>query len=278
MKKYFNTKKIIIIIASIIVATIVPFAINELYRVNDGYITIWGAEDVFSFYGDLLGAIATIGAVYLTIDYSVYREQQNYKKTICPFLSTSYFPQYDYEDFMKKKENVLYVNIERNGDISISQVVPEKIKQIKRTIDANQKIDLSKVETNEVRAAIKNNYQKEIDFLMNNYVMEYSLENYGGGNALEVEMRINGKKIMQPFAISTHHQKIYRLVVDVSDVVLEGEYLLNIEYTYYDQTRLGKYSQKECIHIARDKDKTLTSAQSLTDFISVPEEIVLKEG
>ena len=43
-----------------IVTLIVPFAINELYKVGSGYITKWEAADVLSFYGSYLAFIGTV--------------------------------------------------------------------------------------------------------------------------------------------------------------------------------------------------------------------------
>ena len=38
----------------------IPIIINELYRNNDGYITLWGAEDVLGYYGEALGFLGTV--------------------------------------------------------------------------------------------------------------------------------------------------------------------------------------------------------------------------
>lgn len=44
----------------LIVTLAIPFAINELYKVDGGYITQWGAADVLSFYGSYLTFIGTV--------------------------------------------------------------------------------------------------------------------------------------------------------------------------------------------------------------------------
>ena len=38
----------------------IPFLINEAYKVGKGYITLWGAEDVLSFYGSYLSFVGTV--------------------------------------------------------------------------------------------------------------------------------------------------------------------------------------------------------------------------
>lgn len=37
----------------------IPLVINELYKKNSGYITIWSGEDVLSYYGSIIGALIT---------------------------------------------------------------------------------------------------------------------------------------------------------------------------------------------------------------------------
>ena len=38
----------------------IPFLINELYKADTGYITMWGASDVLNFYGSLLSFAGTV--------------------------------------------------------------------------------------------------------------------------------------------------------------------------------------------------------------------------
>ena len=61
---------IIAIILVVILAIGVPIGINETYKANCGYITVWNATDVLSYYGSLLGAIATAGALAMTIAFT----------------------------------------------------------------------------------------------------------------------------------------------------------------------------------------------------------------
>ncbi len=53
-----------------------PILINELYKKNSGYMTIWGAADVLSYYGMIIAALGGVAGVYLTVYVSTkhYRE------------------------------------------------------------------------------------------------------------------------------------------------------------------------------------------------------------
>lgn len=80
--------------AGMIVA--IPFIINESYKVNSGYITMWGASDVLSFYGVLLSFIGTValGALALFQNKQANKinqqlsslEKERFKLELQPFV------------------------------------------------------------------------------------------------------------------------------------------------------------------------------------------------
>lgn len=61
-------KMIIAKIATIVVVLVVviPFAINECYK-HGGYVTLWDASDVLSYYGSVLGATIAVTTLIITI-------------------------------------------------------------------------------------------------------------------------------------------------------------------------------------------------------------------
>ena len=70
-----------VFLAGIFFVVIIPIGINELYKVSAGYITVWGAADVLSYYGTILGAITTIGALVVTISFTRKQvERENFIK------------------------------------------------------------------------------------------------------------------------------------------------------------------------------------------------------
>ena len=71
--KYFVIAGII----ALILIIGVPIVINELYKVNAGYMTIWGAADVLSYYGTILGACVTVGALIVTIIFTKKQIQRD---------------------------------------------------------------------------------------------------------------------------------------------------------------------------------------------------------
>lgn len=71
LKKYLKSKKFwgAFLFAFFLVVGI-PIIINEAYKVNKGYLTVWGGPEVLSYYGTLLGAAATIVALFATIQFT----------------------------------------------------------------------------------------------------------------------------------------------------------------------------------------------------------------
>lgn len=69
-------KKFLFVLAMVLIFVFaVPIIINELYKTGTGYITMWGAPDVLSYYGAILGTASTIGALVATISFT--RKQIN---------------------------------------------------------------------------------------------------------------------------------------------------------------------------------------------------------
>ena len=67
-------KKIIIIILSIIVISVlvfgIPIVINEYYKANCGYSTEWDAAAMLGYYGTVLGSIITVATLVATITFT----------------------------------------------------------------------------------------------------------------------------------------------------------------------------------------------------------------
>ena len=55
----------------------IPILINELYKLDAGYFTLWGAPDVLSYYASILQGLLTFVTLYLTIVFT--RKQIKYE-------------------------------------------------------------------------------------------------------------------------------------------------------------------------------------------------------
>lgn len=72
----------LLILGVIIFVLGVPLIINELYKVNAGYVTLWDASDVLSFYAVILSGIISIGILLVTIRYNAKETAHQIKLTL----------------------------------------------------------------------------------------------------------------------------------------------------------------------------------------------------
>lgn len=79
MKKYFSVKRPMYktwwiypaaLLLFFILVVVIPIIINEAYKVKAGYLTMWDAADVLSFYSVVLSGLITICALIITIYHS----------------------------------------------------------------------------------------------------------------------------------------------------------------------------------------------------------------
>lgn len=103
-RKFFFAALIILVLIFV-----VPIIINECYKLNRGYITMWGAADVLNYYGTLLGAIVSVTLLLITIAY--YRKQVIYEITL-------------------KQQQKKWSNIEQIINKTLDDIDPLKIEKI----------------------------------------------------------------------------------------------------------------------------------------------------
>lgn len=98
-----------IIFIVILVSIILAVVINELYKLNYGYSTIWGATDVLMYTGSIISAVCGILGVFLTVKYSMYQYREDARIRIMPFVTID-FVDNEYKSFSigsKDEENIM---------------------------------------------------------------------------------------------------------------------------------------------------------------------------
>lgn len=70
MNKLKNKYIVWVVIVAIFFVFLIPIAINELYKLDIGYQTVWGASEVLAYYAELLGSIIAIVVLIITVYFS----------------------------------------------------------------------------------------------------------------------------------------------------------------------------------------------------------------
>ena len=66
-------KAILSIITAIFLIVGIPIIINECYKADCGYITVWDGVDVLGYYGAILGSIIAAATLAITIIFTKNR-------------------------------------------------------------------------------------------------------------------------------------------------------------------------------------------------------------
>ncbi len=147
--------KWIAVICIVFVLTIgVPIIINEAYKCNSGYITLWGTSEVLSYYGTLLGSLIAVATLAITI---LFTRQQIQRES---YLNT-------------QKEK--WAKIETVVARALDEINP--IPLIKETIDADPKSPYNAI-------TIFQKYQMNCRTVTDNLLAYLSSEDYPKAKAL----------------------------------------------------------------------------------------------
>lgn len=120
---------IIVTLCVLFLVVIIPIIINELYKVDNGYLTKWNASDVLAFYSELLSGLIAIICLIVTICFSkkdTEKQINSFKSQIkLPFLIIDSVKNMDdNEDFEILSDacwqkEYYFSNIKENEQISI---------------------------------------------------------------------------------------------------------------------------------------------------------------
>ncbi len=253
-------------IVGLFFAIIVPISINWIYEIPAPYSFLemsWEAKDVLSFYGSLLGAVATIFALASTINFTVNNQKSERKLSIKPYLETH---KYNYTEISKiPSDNVIFLNIYK-GLITYQGDIPDDIKDLL----VEQERIKNYITVNALAEALFN--VKVDTFFKKKFVMLYEIENCGAGNAINVELKIGDMLPIQKFCITTNLPKKFVFILN-DELLVNEKYELQIYITYSDIASLGKYCQEESFLFKRDGLGNLQTVQMEKDLLTAPKEI-----
>lgn len=229
-----NIKKYIvwIICAVVVMFIVVPLIV---YGLSEGRkLPVGGTNDWAGFWGGYLGAImgsvATIGGVYLTISDDRKKRieeeknrslelQERRRLDIIPYLNTMYYIPKQVDE--TEKSNIYFVDY--SG---------EKLR---------------------IRYHVTDKYRREIEkpgiYL---YVLNYQIKNIGSGSAGGIYIRINEDIVVSNVALA---QNEIMTLCFLFKVVNLKEKRVRIELTFDDVADIGHYSQEEILKFETDEQE-----------------------
>ena len=115
MKKPQIKWVVIGLLAVIIFVIGVPIIINESYKANSGYMTMWGAADMLSYYGAIITSAGAAIGIYVSLRYSHKQYREDKRRDVLPYFAINILGRkcvnpfdlgwYDDEDGVREKES-----------------------------------------------------------------------------------------------------------------------------------------------------------------------------
>lgn len=189
--------------------------------------------NLLSYYGSILGAGATIGAVWLTIDFNkkqiederINNETQRKQErslSVKPYLEAQFLQIFP-ADHLSHKESIdydyTYFKIKLDtGNITACTGFPDDLKQFKKGFN---------------ESTSKQEY----------LTIKYTLSNVGAGNALQINMKLNNETVCADFALQINAQKIFVFLFILSEETNTHEQSIRLVYEFSDIYSYKTYQQ-----------------------------------
>lgn len=238
-------KKIITIIVGIAVIFGIPIIINECYKADSGYITMWTAADMLSYCGTIIAACGAAVGIFVSIKFSQeqYKEDTRCRalpyfainklgrKCIDPFDAGWYEDDSDSQesesDYQNKvKEALIYEEFKRNEGYFVINNNKISFRE-KLSDEQNEKICIDFTEEEKVELGLT---EKK-----STYYFTYDIQNIGNGCAVNYEVTLEkGAKSANTFCLSVPVNNTIKLGVFFDNLSEESIGIYALKFSYED--------------------------------------------
>ncbi len=242
----------------------IPFLINESYWDGKGYQTIWGATDVFLYYGTIIAAVIGVAGVYLSIQAANKNYREDVKARVLPFIALTLLDAHtrvNLLDLLLKAEENLPKSEQREED-SI-EYCETKLERIFYVISAGRKItpkeDLKK-EQYEIIKSCGNKWVTNASggksLIQIDYVsIPFEIENVGNGTAVNLRIGFYEAKskphYIRPMMLKQNQSLYIHIFSSEEFDVICGDYIFEV---HYEDIYGNKYLQKFPVEFGIQED------------------------
>lgn len=251
----------------------VPIIINECYKTSSGYMTMWDAADVLSYYGAIIASIGAALGVFVSIKAATKNYRDDVRARVMPFIAVTPFERKATVNTMallrekvEKKEKT-----KDTDDTSAVQYDEYKLSQIyfvitahgietKKELDKGQKAILEHAGTMWASRKDGSETLQYTDF----YSLPLEIENVGNGTAVNLRVGFNRtedrgrRRFVRPMMLK-QGQTLYIHIFSTADFdVVCGDYILEF---HYEDIYGNKYAQE--FPVKYNKNENIQEYQSI---------------
>ena len=253
---------ILVLIASAAFAALVggPLLINECYKKGTGYITVWNANDVLTYYGNILAAIVGVLGVYLTVWVSNKNYRDDARNRILPYIAINVMNirqpdpfllglgAEDYE--MMGNDSTIEQSLEGKTWNHLYFVIDGKTKiRVAEQLSDDESKKLKETAVMWMRARDGKMYIRDADVIS----MPFIIDNIGNGTAKNLRMsfsRHNAKPFFKTEFILKPNERFYiHIFSEKGFEIVQGEYVFSV---YYEDISGNEYEQLFPVEIVEE--------------------------
>lgn len=257
--KWIKEHKIWTVTISLVVILLPIVIVHILFKVPAPFewlVANWKAGEILGYFGNVLGAVATIIAIVLTILFTQENQKSERKLSIKPHLQTEYQPIFNLDTAIEQKKQAVFIEypFDKNENIGSTYDPPYILEKYNKKEDPESSI------------------LHKLEFLRSYYIIKFTLRNVGAGNAVNLTFTLNDKPVVTPFSLIVSDKMVF-VIIFKAELIQDTTRYLNLKYVYQDVASIARYEQHETIILKKEKDGILNSGRNVNDVISQPEEI-----
>lgn len=265
MKKPW-AKWFLLVLALFAVVIGIPVIINESYKTNSGYLTMWSAADMLAYYGTIVASVGAAAGVFVSIKVAAKNYKEDVRARVMPFIAVTPFERKAIVNTMAllkekvekterpaKTDNTPAVQYDEYKLSQIYFVITEHGIDAKNKLDKSQQAILEHAGNSWTSVADGVEMLQKADF----YSMPLEIENVGNGTAVNLRIGFNRMgdrntyRFVRPMMLK-QGRAVYIHIFSTADCdTVRGEYSLEF---YYEDIYGNKYSQEFPVEYGRNKD------------------------
>ena len=244
----------------------IPVIINESYKTNSGYMTMWSAADLLAYYGTIIASVGAAAGVFVSIKVAAKNYKEDVRARVMPFIAVTPFERKAIVNTMAllkekvekterpaKTDNTPAVQYDEYKLSQIYFVITEHGIDAKNGLDKSQQAILEHAGNSWVSVTGGLEMLQRTDF----YSMPLEIENVGNGTAVNLRIGFNRVgdrntyRFIRPMMLK-QSQTVYIHIFSTADYdIVRGDY--SLEFLYEDIYG-NKYSQEFPVEYGKNKD------------------------
>ena len=260
------TKWILTAVIALALIVGVPIIINECYKTNSGYMTMWSAADMLAYNGTYVASVGAAVGVFVSIKVAAKNYKEDVRARVMPFIAVTPFERKAIVNTMAllkekvektespaKTDNTPAVQYDEYKLNRIYFVITEHGIDAKNGLDKSQQAILEHAGNSWTSVAGGVEMLQRTDF----YSMPLEIENVGNGTAVNLRIGFNRVgdrntyRFIRPMMLK-QSQTVYIHIFSTADYdIVRGDYSLEF---HYEDIYGNKYSQEFPVEYGKNKD------------------------